>query len=125
MEFFFVDPNIQRLAPAETRLVDLRADPYPDGERLRVALELTPFQQRPNIELSLSGSSGGPAASASIVEPVAWKLEVTLHVRTPDPSGSYQLLASLSYPDLGEVDQRAIDVAIPAAPKKNDTILRD
>ena len=93
----------------------LRAEPDPDGKRLRIALDLTPFQQRPYIELSLTDSDGIEVASASIVEPVGWKLELTLHIRKIGATaGNYSLAASLSYPDLGEVDRRTLTVIIPA-----------
>ncbi len=118
MEFFFNDPNIQRLPPEETRLVNLRADPSPDGKRLRVTLELTPFQRKPYIELVLADGSGKEMTSASIVEPNGWKLELTLHIRKStadiksetDKSGNCTLTAVLSYPDLGEIDRRQIPV---------------
>ena len=114
MEFFFTDPNIERLLPSQTRLLDLRAEPDPDGKRLRVALDLTPFQQRPYIELSLTDLTGNEAASASIVEPVGWKLELTLHIRKTGPTaGKYTLTASLSYPELGEIDRRKIIIEMP------------
>jgi hypothetical protein len=125
MEFFFADPNVERLPPADTRLLDLRAEPDPDGARIRVSLDITPFQQRPYIELTLTDSSGRELSSASIVEPVGWKLELTLHIRkvpmpipetqaeskieeTYSKNMPYILSASLSYPELGQVDQRQI-----------------
>ncbi len=115
MEFFVNDPQIHRLPPAQVRLLDLRAEPYPDGQRLRVTLELTPFEQRPLIELTLTDPAGDAAASASIVEPMAWKLELTLHNRKPTPAvGKYTLTAGLSYPELGEIDRREITVEISA-----------
>ncbi len=115
MEFFLNDPNIQRVSPDQTRFVDLRAEPYPDGKKIRISLELTPFEKRPNIELSLLDSEGVDAGSASIIEPMGWKLELTLHNRKPAPEiGKYTLIASLSYPDLGEVDRREISIETPA-----------
>ena len=54
MEFFPDVPEVERLEPKAIRILDLRAEPYPDGRRLRVALDLTPFQLRPNIELLLT-----------------------------------------------------------------------
>jgi len=114
MEFFVNDPQVARLPPEETRILDLRAEPYPDGKRVHVNLEeLTPFQQRPYLELTLNDPNGNEASSASIVEPVSWKLELTLHLRKPNPSGgTYTLAAHLSYPDLGEMDQREETVQI-------------
>ena len=113
MEFFLNDPAIPRLPPKETRLLDLRAEPYPDGQRIKVNLELTPFAEKPYVDLHLTDPAGAPVASASIVEPVAWKLELTLHIRksTPD-AGKYTLLASLLYPDLGEIDRRQITLEL-------------
>jgi hypothetical protein len=120
MEFFFTDPNVERLDPARTRLLDLKAEPYSDGKRLRVSLELTPFKQRPNIELTLTDGSGQPAAAASIVEPTGWKLEVTLHIRGAEAAGAYRLSAGLDYADLGEVDRREITIEIPTPAEPDD-----
>ena len=120
MDAFFLDPNVERLPPEATRFLDLRAESYPDGRRIRIGLELTPFQKRPNIELTLADSLGQACGSASIVEPMGWKLELTLHIRsrardtshvTPD---TFTLTAVLSYPDLGEIDRRQIPIEIPS-----------
>jgi hypothetical protein len=114
MDAFFLDPNIERLPPESTRLLALRAEPYPDGRRVRVGLDLSPFLQRPEIELTLTDPSGNPCGSASLVEPLGWKLELTLHVRAAAPvPGAYQLEAVLSYPDLGETDRRLVTFEIP------------
>jgi hypothetical protein len=116
MEFFINDPNIQRLPPVETRFLDLRAEPDPDGKRIRVALELTPFQKRPDIELKLMDSTGKEISSASILEPVSWKLELTLHIRINAPAaGKYTLSASLSYPELGAIDRQMLVVEITSS----------
>ena len=116
MESFFTDPDIARLPAADTRLLDLCAEPYPDGKRLRVTLNLTPFQQKPYLELTLIDPTGNIAATASIIEPVAWRLELTLHIRMPAKSlsGGYNLTAVLSFPDLGEIDRRSIAIKIPS-----------
>jgi len=116
MEFFLTDPDIERLPPADTRLLDLRAEPYPDGKRLRVALDLTPFQQKPYLELTLPDSAGEVVAATSIVEPVAWRLELTLHILKPGATagGVYKLTVILSFPDLGEIDRRDLIVEIPS-----------
>jgi hypothetical protein len=115
MEFFSLDTNIQRHAPADTRLLDLRAVPDSDGKRLLIDLELSPFQKRPDIEINLTDSAGNLVASTSIIEPVNWKLELTLHIRKLDLSvGNYNLSAGLFYPELGEVDRRILIIEIPA-----------
>jgi hypothetical protein len=84
MDAFFLDPNVERLPPESTRLLDLRAEPYPDGLRIRIGIELTPFLKRPNLELTLTDSHGQDCGSTSILEPMGWKLELTLHIRPSD-----------------------------------------
>lgn len=134
MEPFFADPNIERLPPEKIRFVDLRAEPNTDGDRFKVTLELIPFLKRPYIELSLKDPNGVEVTSASIIEPMGWKLELTLHIRKasapipPSEAGGkiieetrtkpYVLTAVLSYPDLGEVDRHSFQ--IEGRPTKND-----
>ncbi len=116
MGFFQVDPNIERMPPADTRLLKLRAEPYDDGKKMKVGLDLTPFQQKPYIDITLSDLSGGLIASTSIVEPVNWNLELNLHIRNSPPfsNGVYKLTVVVSYPDLGEVDHRDLNIEIPS-----------
>ncbi|MBI5943064.1 MAG: hypothetical protein HY864_01735 [Chloroflexi bacterium] len=98
MEFFFPEDNLTRAVPEETRINLLSAQPYPDGRRLRVNMEITPFQKRPYIEVTLNDSNGGEVASTSIVEPMSWKLEFTMHIRG-ELNNPYTLNARLYYPD--------------------------
>ena len=51
MDFFFPEDNLQRATPEETHITSLTAEPYPDGERVRVNIEMTPFQIRPYLEV--------------------------------------------------------------------------
>jgi hypothetical protein len=100
MDFFFPDDLTPRLPPEETRITGLRAEPYPDGGRVRVNIEITPFQTRPHVDVTLLDSDGEEVAAASLIEPMTWKLEFTLHVRgKTDPAGGYRLEARLYYPD--------------------------
>ena len=97
MDFFFPEDDLQRLDPAQTRVVSLDVQPYPDGERVRVNVQMTPFQQRPYLEIRLTDANGDEVATASIVEPMSWKLELTMHLRgaTANP---FTLAARLFYP---------------------------
>jgi hypothetical protein len=123
MEFYLTEPEAERLPPADTRLLDLRAEPYPDGRRLRVALDLTPFEQKPTLELTLKNSAGEIVAETSIIEVVSSSIEITLHIRTQTQresealeeitGSSFMLSGILSFPDLGQVDRRDITVIIP------------
>ncbi len=99
MDFFFPEDNLQRMVPEETRITSLTAEPYPDGYRIRVNIEVTPFQKRPHIEVILKDSEGEEVASSSIVEPLGWKLEFTMHISDEELKNPYSLEAKLYYPD--------------------------
>ena len=98
MEFFFPEDGLARAVPEETTISSLTAQPYPDGYRLRVNIEITPFQKRPYIEVILNDANGNEVASTSIVEPLSWKLEFTMHIRG-ELNNPYTLNARLYYPD--------------------------
>lgn len=98
MDFFFPEDSLNRMTPEETRISSLSAEPYPDGYRVRVNIQITPFQKRPHIEVTLKDSNGDEIASTSIVEPMSWKLEFTMHIRG-ELNNPYTLDAKLYYPD--------------------------
>ena len=98
MDFFFPEDDLQRLAPESTHIESLEVQPYPDGERVRVNLHITPFLMRPHIELTLSDGDGEEVAAASIVEPMAWNLELTMHLRGAS-ANPFRIAARLFYPD--------------------------
>jgi hypothetical protein len=103
VDFFLPEDHLQRMTPEETRITSLTAQPYPDGYRLRVNIEMTPFQQRPHLEVVLSDANQDEVASSSIVEPLSWKLEFTMHIRG-ELNNPYTLEAKLFYPD-GPADE--------------------
>lgn len=86
------------MTPAETRITKLSAEAYPDGERVRVNIEITPFQTRPYIEVLLTDAHGDEVATASIVEPMSWNLEFTMHLRGAN-ANPFKIEAKLFYPD--------------------------
>jgi len=103
MDFFIPEDNLQRMSPEETRITSLRAEQYPDGKRVHINLEITPFQKRPHIEVTLFNGNGDEVATASIVEPMIWKIEITMHLRG-EFYNPYTAEARLFYPD-GPTDE--------------------
>jgi len=98
MDFFFPEDNLTRATPEETRIKSLSAEPYPDGYRARVNIEVTPFQKRPHIEVALFDGDEKEIASTTIVEPMTWKMEFTMHIRG-ELKNPYTVEATLFYPD--------------------------
>ncbi|MFM8319423.1 MAG: hypothetical protein ACKOC5_00800, partial [Chloroflexota bacterium] len=96
MDLFFADPSEVPLPPDEVRIRSLLAEPYPDGRRVRVSVEIDPFQRRPNAELAIEDAGGRELASASVIESMTRKFSMTLHLRG-DVSGPLTLTATLFY----------------------------
>lgn len=101
------------LPPQEVRIVELRAEPWPDQpQRVRVHLEVTPFRERPNMQVTLQDMAGLEVASVHIIESIETRMTFTLHKKDGPIGGQYTLSARVFYPDLGDVDHTSIDVAI-------------
>lgn len=122
MDFFFPEDQLQRMTPEETHITSLTAQPYPDGYRLHVNIEMTPFQKRPHLEVLLNDSNGDEVASTSIVEPLGWKIEFTMHIRG-ELKNPYTLEAILFYPDGPTTEPQTFkfDVEPPQPSNKPDS----
>jgi len=97
MDIFFQDPTEVPLPPAEVRIRTLRAEPWPDGQRVRVYLEVDPFQRRPNAEVHITNPQAAEVASADIIETMNRKMEFTMHLRGEKLTGQYTTHVTLFY----------------------------
>lgn len=104
MDIFFQDPDDVPVPPEEVRIREFTAAPYPDGRRVKVYLEVTPFLKRPSGEIILKNSDGQIVASANIIETMTRKMELTLHVRGGAPEGDYRIRADVFYQDVPKED---------------------
>lgn len=104
MDIFFQDPSEVPLPPDEVRIREINANPYSDGQRVRVYLEVDPFQQRPSADLVVLGPQGDTLAEASIIGSMTRKMEVTLHMRGERPEGRYTVKVRLYYSHAEETD---------------------
>ena len=118
MDFFFPElsedgQNIP-FPPEEMRFTELRAEPVIDEGplRTRVYVEVSAFQQRPYIEVTLNGADGNEITSASVIEPMTRKNVFTLHIRGAQQSGKFHLNARLYYPEKPDSDTREITFEI-------------
>jgi hypothetical protein len=97
MEIFFQDPSEVPLPPEEVRIRALRAEPWPDGRRVRVYLEVDPTQRRPSAVVQIAAAEGSEVSRANIVESMSRKMELTMHLRQAKPGGRYHLSAVLFF----------------------------
>ncbi len=113
MDFFLQDPDELRLPPESVRLRDVHITPHPQGNKVKVNLELTPFKVRPNIELTIIDPSGKEAAHSNILDAMLKKMELIMHLRTPIPGGEYRLVTVVYYQKLPEPGETQVEVPIP------------
>jgi hypothetical protein len=100
MDIFFADPDAVPLPPDEMEILALEAEPYPDARRVALRFRITPFQRRPNIEITLSNAAGQSVATLSVVEATEASMDFTMHIREPNPAGEYRASMRLFYADL-------------------------
>ncbi len=82
------------------RITELAAMPYPDGSRVHTRIKLTPFLEKPNLEIYAQKVDGPIVAEMSVIETMTPNLEFTLHIRGIDErTGDYLLRAELYYDD--------------------------
>jgi hypothetical protein len=99
MNINFFDPGDVPKPRAEIKIEQFDAQPYPDGWRVKINLEVTPFQERPNLEIRLKLGER-LVAEMSVVETMHRHMEFTMHVRgVPSPVGQYVAEADLYYED--------------------------
>ncbi len=97
MEIFFEDPDHPPLPPDQVRIIDLKAEPLIDGRRVRIYLELTPFLNKPDGEISIFDSLGEEVAHASLVEMMLPKIVLTLHLRGGKTCGVFTVFVQIFY----------------------------
>ncbi len=99
------------------KIEHFEAKPYPDGWRVRIILDVTPFQERPSLEIRLqTDDQRGKqhVAELSVIETMTRHMEFTVHIRgVPSPAGEYIAEADLYYesPDAPQ-DRRTVPFTV-------------
>lgn len=102
-------PPEDGLPPQEVRILSLRAEPWPEhARRVRIHLDITPFIERPNLEVIITDAGDLEVASITIIESIEDKMTFTMHIRGEEVHGPYTLSASILYPEIGSVDQKSV-----------------
>jgi len=99
------DPSEVPVPPEDVRFRGLEIEPYPDGGRVRLTFDITPFQTGPDLDVEVVDQASREVAALSVVGAHSNKFSLTAHLRPRDPEGKYGLQARLSYEELGQVDQ--------------------
>lgn len=109
MDIQFFDPDDLPRPREEVRLRGLKVQPYPDGRRVRVEVQITPFQDRPNLDLEVLDPDGHEVASLNVIESIDHQFDITVHLRGPQPKGKHKARLVLYYPETDFRDQLESD----------------
>ena len=102
--------------PADVRFVAVTAELYADHRRVKLSFEVTPFLQRPSLEIRLLDPDGGDLGSISVIDVVGPRFSLTAHLRGNLPGeASIRIVSVLGYDDLPDVDRNELTIDLPAA----------
>jgi hypothetical protein len=87
---------------AEVRFDGIAVEPYPDGRRLKLHFGLTPFLERPSVEMTVTNAAEDEVASLHLIEAMDTAFDFTVHLRGPAPAGVHRLRLALFYPESDE-----------------------
>ncbi len=94
---FFDDPHDRPVMREDVRLKDIQIEVAPEGRRVAFDLELTPFIERPSIDLLLENERGEKAGALTIIETMNPRVGVVVHLRDKSPTAVYHLSATVYY----------------------------
>jgi hypothetical protein len=121
MEFFSNDPSEIRLPPDEVRIRDLQVQVSEEGRKVKVYLDVDPFQIRPSADLTITDPQGRPVSNVSIIESMLHIMELTMHLRGEPVAGQHTIEAVLFYGSMiepaeasqepGSIERRVVDTS--------------
>jgi hypothetical protein len=94
---FFEDPDQIPRAREDVRFKQLGIFVHDDRRRVAVGFNITPFLERPSIQLQVKNERDEAAAALTVVETIDTQFSLTLHLRDHDPTNVYRVQAVLYY----------------------------
>jgi hypothetical protein len=107
MELPVVNPSEDALPPEEIRIRKVSFDVQADRRRVRISMELTPFQIPPDVTVLITDADGIELASTNIIGAVNSRLAFTMHLPELEPSSKCLFHAAVEYRQQGKVDEVA------------------
>lgn len=120
MDLNLVDPEDVSCPREEVRLRNLAVTPLGDGRRLRIEVEMTPFLERPNLDLDVVGPAGESLSRTTVVEADSPTISLTMHLRAGPVGGEYTVRGSLSYASSPPQDVRETRFVVELAADERD-----
>ncbi|GAB4157817.1 MAG: hypothetical protein Fur0021_27090 [Candidatus Promineifilaceae bacterium] len=116
---FFDDPAQMRKSREDVRINQIGLHLYPDGRRVAVGFDLTPFLERPSLEVVVTNAAGEVAGILNVIEALQPNFHLTMHLRDREPASPYTVQVMAYYAQPGAprlvVDQHTTHFSVPAA----------
>lgn len=109
MDIHFVDPSEAPVPPEEVRIREIQIQPAQGGKILAVEIQLTPFQERPSLEVEVFDQDDTLVANTSIIEAVSPRMEFNLHLRASNGDGRHRMRVEVGYPEDEPVDVKDVN----------------
>lgn len=94
---FYDDPQRRGRPRGEVEIKQLGVFVYPDRRRIQVGFNMTPFQERPSLEVVVTNERGEWAAATTVIETLSPNFSVTMHLRDREPTDHYTVRAIVYY----------------------------
>ncbi len=107
---FFDDLSKAPRQREEVRFNQVGIYVHEGNRRIAVGFDITPFIERPSIEVTVKNILGAPAGSLTVVETLETNFSLTLHLRDREPMDVYEVSATLYYatPETGRTDVHTV-----------------
>lgn len=103
---FFDDPSKAPRFREDVRFKQLGIYIHEGNRRIAVGFDITPFIERPSIEVTVKNSMGEPAGNLTVIETLDSNFNLTMHLRDKEPTDEYEVSATLYYASMDD-DGRA------------------
>jgi hypothetical protein len=94
---FFFDPDNQPRSREDVRIKQIGLFVHEEGRRVTFGLELTPFLERPCIDVEITNADGQQAGMLSVIEQVTPNFSLVLHLRDEERRDPYRLRTVIYY----------------------------
>lgn len=94
---FFTDPSDPPRPREEVRLRAITLNIYSDLRRIAFGVELSPFKERPSLDVVITNAKGETVSSLIVIESMGPTFRLTMHLRDAEVTNPYKLVAVLYY----------------------------
>ncbi|MCP4424982.1 MAG: hypothetical protein GY803_10850, partial [Chloroflexi bacterium] len=94
---FFDDPFEGPKLREDVKINRLGLFMHEDGRRVAVGFDVTPFLERPSLQVTFTNERGEEAGSLHVIETLQTNFSLTVHLRDKEPTDTYVVTAVVYY----------------------------